>query len=212
MAILIRAGKLVIKNGNKPAFPADDPCSELPDCTSHTGSPGVAPSIALTIFDADWTGGNLSWCDKTWTPAEIQAGATKCVCPTLYEKGPYVTTQWRHAWVHAALFGIYLARQVTYVGGTFIYGAANDAGITVDYPTPTMGPPFHNAKDGRFWTYNSISVTQTVSLGPYTYQLNKILTAPGRPLSNDYQLTDDFFGTYSAGGVQYTWVRGNDWV
>ncbi len=57
--------------------------------TTTTGGPsscaGLDPEMYLTIFDADYAGGDITWCGETWSQADVQAGAEKGpICPTLY--------------------------------------------------------------------------------------------------------------------------------
>jgi hypothetical protein len=62
--------------------------STFSDCTDcrYSNCPSGNPEILGTVFDADYAGGNINWAGKTWTPAEVQAGATKILCPDTYNK------------------------------------------------------------------------------------------------------------------------------
>jgi hypothetical protein len=71
--------------------------SVYPDCTQCNSND---PEICLTVFDADYAGGNINWAGQVWTPAEVQAGATKTACPTLYTKTTFAVSPSGYGAVH----------------------------------------------------------------------------------------------------------------
>ena len=151
------------------------------------------PVVLLSVFDADYAGGDILWCGQTWTQAEVQAGASKCVCPTTYNIKHYSAPSgsWEEFWVYSDSLRMY--RQYT----SFGFGFTARNGLQI-YPQSTAfkdrvvfnGPP------------TSSSVVYST--------LNKILGV-GLPTSTGYRITDAFFGSYTSFGIQYTWSRGGGW-
>lgn len=219
MGILIRNGRLVIKN-SKPAFALSNPCAGEPDCTGHTGSPGVAPSIALTIFDADYVGADIDWAGKTWTQSEINDGVTKCQCPNNYILGgPYPYGPFNIHYTERWAAGLSTANSIfilyrDYVVGngtapTFLTNIWNKVNIrfqqlggadrgTYDLKNSTTLSIYANF--GYLWTattntWNAIQPTLTKQASP-----------------NNYRLLDIQFGTVTRSGIQYIWDRGANWT
>lgn len=66
---------------------------------------------------------------------------------------------------------------------------------------------------GTLWSRgNGVPATPTTGTSVSFSTLNLNVLSPTMiPSYNDNLITDGFFGTYTTGGVQYTWSRGLDW-
>lgn len=172
--------------------PPGDPC-DLFDCSSVGAEPEQAnpPAMKVTVFDADYAGGSITFAGETWTQQEVQDGEAKCACPTDYRKHgaypgtPSFTLQ-RHRWTNNVGINLLLSR--AWVGYP-------------DNPTPTVSGfanlNFNGVVDSK------INASQNLNLGVFD-------PIPGTPqigAKSDYDLTDGFFGTVNSGGVQYTWAK-----
>jgi hypothetical protein len=99
------------------------PCTPVNVCDGNDCGGSNEPNIQLTVFDADYAGGNITWCGQVWTPAEVQAGATKCACPTTYVVPAAFANanQWIASGLklyHDTLFSIVAGRKVILSPGT----------------------------------------------------------------------------------------------
>ena len=191
MAILIRNGRLVIKNGDKPAFPVDAPCAGT-NCMGHTGTAGIAPSTLLTVFDADYVGGNITWAGETWTQAQVQAGESRCVCPLTYIYQRFLTntpfTSAIHKWTNTNLF---FERFYTNIGNT-------DRGVL---------------KVGFPGTYG-YSIVTGFGFSSAFFPGSPIINY-GDPVSatsvTTKSMPDVYFFSFIDAGVQFTWEKGDNW-
>lgn len=71
-------GKLVFNNfitGTTTTTPTPSSCSN------------GWPEMIVSVFDADYAGGDITWCGETWNQAAVQAGEQRTICPTAYTKG-----------------------------------------------------------------------------------------------------------------------------
>jgi len=190
-----------------------NPCGST-GCTSY----GVAvqcPSMELTVFDADYAGGNITWCGLTWTQAEVQAGATKTACPTAYKRdhatsvpgfppgtNNYATLNWQYG--TPAQLNIYRQYNRLDIGGTCNNASAGNLVILI---AGTQNPRDQN-------NFQNCTLTLvTTGPGAPVYQVG-ILTGQGPPTYSNVAATPtaSFFGSFTtAGGVQYSWARGDGW-
>jgi hypothetical protein len=170
--------------------------------------------MQLTLFDADYAGGNISWCGQTWTQAEVQAGATKCACPTAYNKsrqtytlGGPTTLKYsaQHRWFHADL---HIQRQYNVSYLSFGFWAALQFGGNFNLlsilGSQTDRRSFYGSQATRF------SVAGFPN-SPVTNSDLNIVLGVVYPLYNSYDITDTFFGSHTIGGVEYTWAKGLGW-
>lgn len=197
-------------------------CSTYMDCTGHAGSPGVAPSMQVRLFDADYAGGDIVFCGKTWTNAEVQAGVTKCTCPDNYRlfNSPLLTNT-------VPQYGLSASNKESWVKGTaqglHLYRLLLQSNIFPAVPTfwyiykdwfVRLGPlPFNNRTDRRSIYYKRSGATTNTSLNTkYTLMLG------ANPSNNsydakvyDYKIFDKQFGTVLFNGIEYSWDRGANW-
>ena len=171
---------------------------------------GGEPQMCLTVFDADYAGGDITWCGVTWTQADVQAGATKAACPgSQYTRQlstytyPYTVKVGRHAWLSSGIgngFGLRLAR--TYHNNVF--SAVKQA--------------FQNVKLGNTTTpsapggWDSTIFINAVTPSTLYSTLGLISGVPAATFGvSGYTLTSAFFGSHTSGGVKYSWAQGEDW-
>ena len=194
-------------------------------CTDCETSPcgGADPSMMCTVFDSDYAGGNIGWVGETWTPAEVVAGATKEVCPTLYARSistyasGFSTRYFGNTWQIAGLslrregatrtIGSCTLAEIGLTGSYFIRLLAGEGAVQVNHLAinPT---PIGLKQDRRAWVFGQPCTGPTPITNFST--LNLILTV-GNPRSYDYLLTDAFFGSHLSGGITYTWAKGLGW-
>lgn len=166
--------------------------------------PNEDPEMYLTVFDADYSGSDITWCGETWTPAEVQANTEKGpVCPTSYTKNSstffynYRTHDWHYKFTELRL----RRRLSRSTGGTYRYRQstvrfrANHTGTTAD--DFAVSTRFTSAGAGPFSNTDS--------------NLHFISTAPGFATINSWYITDEFFGESTVNGIRYGWRRGNGW-
>ena len=147
-----------------------------------------APSIDLAIFDADYAGGSITWCNQTWTPAEIQAGAQKTVCPQAYSNDYSTSFNWGERW--------------RYNGGGSLGSLRLYRGYSL---SPRRNYVFF--KDSN----NTAGFDRIDTLGT-TLQLGILTGGTPIPTVNDYQIPSSFFGSFTApSGVQYSWSQKCGW-
>ena len=147
-------------------------------------SGGTKASMGLTVTGSS---GTINWCGETWNlPAD--SGVTKEVCPTNHtiqpgeERWNYNTT----------------SLQLTMALGSLGDRAVINLGSYIDY--------ISNVR--RRSTYATAS-TWTQSI--YTPSTFRPLSALPFPTVSNYRLTDDFFTSYTQGGITYSWQRGTNW-
>jgi hypothetical protein len=168
------------------------------------------PEICLTVFDADYAGGNINWAGLVWTPAEVQAGATKTACPTSYTKTTFPQTPsgsgavHRWAWstgggpdlmvgrsVSVSAFGSLIQRNNT--ARLFGFGSPYSINYYID---TGFGPPITGTSGG----FSATSPFAPPSVKGVAF-----------PSVGAYLVTDAFFGSHTISGVTYTWERGRGW-
>lgn len=164
------------------------------------------PSIRLCVFDADFVGiEGIDWCGETWTESEVQAGATKCVCPTTYvlEINTGTTNNlelWRFNNGAQAQHSLNLKRTVysSHTFGENVLSLSADGGGRV------------SSVYGHYFAGGSISSTYvTTSGGGFP---GAPMQTIGAPISgSDVLILDEHFFSYVQGGVTYSWARGNNW-
>lgn len=157
------------------------------------------PSVELTVFDADYAGGDISWAGQTWTPAEVQAGASKTACPTNYQLGTVLGAAgagglWEK-WTNNSANRLVLQRY---------YTAPYDPGYPTRYAERVIsifgGAPTYV----DFWRSSNYGYSAS------NCQLNVLCGSQGTS-SNSYRVLNGQFGSYTAAGVQYSWARGQGW-
>jgi hypothetical protein len=199
-------------------------CDGTPDCTGHTGSPGVAPSLVLKIGDPSGTyaGGSITWCGKTWTQAQINANNfEQCACPTRYRKLKNIPTptastatnieDWDHT---SGPVDLFLARDYhfAYYAGPVNYIKYRVWQMQLQGVSGTSVSPRdkREVKIGRFGNPTSASYTNfynTFNVGV----LNPTITIHD-PTENNYSIVDPMFGTHTnSNGLEFTWSRGVNW-
>lgn len=168
-------------------------CLLLPQLAPAVSScPGGDPEVLLTVFDADYAGGNMQWCGETWTPAEIQAGTTKTVCPTSYTPGG-ASAYWGavNLKLFAQIVGPYAIHQVIFSSG---FDTAGLQGFGL-------------------WAQESMLAKTTSAFQGASGALTNIVFSAathGTPGSNF--IRDAHFGSHTTGfGVTYTWAKGPGW-
>jgi len=155
------------------------------------------PEMLVKIFDADYAGGNITWCGLTWTPAQVQAGEEKSLCGIFqqtYSTGsPYLVSE---AWHYGASLSLH--RVINYSFGLTQW--SNFLGISPS-PIGTL------VRDLKKWTgfpppaAGSSTVFSSLSL----------ILGVATPTKGDYNITDDFFGSHLSGGITYSWAKGQGW-
>jgi hypothetical protein len=177
----------------------------------------------MTIFDADYDGGEVSWAGSAWTAQEVRTGVTKEICPTSFfssqfaQLGGYPTgctpgvncyvasirlnfkAEWNNSGFHLNRNGVRYSYSNSGGGMQCQLGAAGQ-GIH-------MSNVYPNLQDFFGWYGCNLSNTNP------SYQQIGVLGpgAPGKPNVNDYQITDNFFGSTTIDGRLYTWVKGSNW-
>jgi len=165
--------------------------------------------MLLTVTGAS---GTVNWCGETWN-LPTDSGVQKSVCPTSYGKGQYTQgtspyTYWiaNHIWNYFGSSGLILYRnaETRKAGGSYVRTAGNyfvislrvvgalDKGIAQAL-TPQSTRPV--AATTAFLGYSTIG----------------LLTSGDGAEWTDYQLTNNFFGSYTTGGITYAWAKGQGW-
>jgi len=204
-------------------FPPTTTCTGTTNaCMSNYGTtlqstPIPCPQMVLQIFDADYSGGSIKWCGKTWTQSEIQAGVEKAICPTSYDRGYYYPTSievdyrssWSERWNNAPSGG--------------------ELGLVINMiyaRTPVTFPPTVYNRLKRVWLWNfdgnggpisdwlwDDKETRTGSTPSSTFSLS-LINGVAMPETTDYTFRNKpaFFGTYTRpDGVQFGWRKGVNW-
>lgn len=227
---VIKDGKLILVNGTL-AGSLDccceeaNPCTGFADCTGHAGSPGVAPSIALTMLDADYVGASKNWCGLTWTQADIQAGVTKCVCPTQYiiKTTPLLTNTIpvyglsasnRETWDKAGGDGLHLARHLSHSNifpsvptHWYIY----KYWFVFNFGAPAASDIIRRSYyQKRYAAANYNTYTNTEN--EFDIGLNPATDGNSAAVYN-YKITDVMFGNYTdTNGINWKWAKGLNWT
>jgi hypothetical protein len=184
----------------------------LGSCVSDC--PNNWPKMIVSVYDADYAGGNITWCGQVWTPAEVQAGAAKVVCPTNYT-APYKSKSTpfpgayqyfaRHTWLWLtgiSTTSLHLDRdyfKYSIGGGCVVQSVRN----SVDLRGQDGGAFSFKFRGGCAVFYTSFGGLTGADVTGYpmpTYNAYKIPLGVG-----------DFFGSHTIGGVLYTWRRGVGW-
>ena len=182
-------------NGKIFAFTEPDP--PVPStCTDEQ------PELLLTVTGGT---GTVTWGGESWT--EGQRGQTRTVCPILYVNGQtnYTTGsntiklgEFRVKWPNN---GIYMIRKEFY---QWYYGSLswNSQANWLELNANVPGAVF--ARNRKYWTRDKVAPN---------YIRSNIMNWDNveRPSYSDYQITDDYFGSYVYGGITYTWAKGNGW-
>ena len=197
-------------------------CGTTPQPSS---CPGGDPELQITVFDADYSGGNITWCGETWTQVQVQAGDTRTICPSSYSIGATQSafgTSCFSGYQEIWQYGTELALRATWRGPYTlgIYGTQQfHNNVTVNPPgeffkitgfqtfsTRTSGGACRTAPVGKVpVTGNPTGVYTTYGFLPPTF-------ADSGPRDTfNGMIADDFFGRFSNGGIQYTWEKGNGW-
>lgn len=181
-----------------------------PFCTPCTNND---PQMCLTVFDADYAGGNLTWCGEIWTPAEVQAGASKTVCPTSYDPpykikltpfpGAYqYVAGHRWLWATGTLQSLNLSR-------TYSKGVSG---------TNCIVQQRRNSVDLRGQDFLAFSFKFQGGCAVFYTSFGGLtganVTGYAMPTYSAYQIppgAGQFFGSHTIGGVTYTWTQGAGW-
>ena len=196
-------------------------CEGEADCTGHTGNAGVAPSIALTVFDADYAGGNITWCAKVWTQQEVKDGVTKCVCPTRYDLKKELT----QTTPVTSVFGANIEKwEFSQINGLWIDRAINLSVYSVaSYYVrhkwwrilQGAAPNTTDRLSRTLLTYDFTWTTGWTSIGSaaeFTLPGMNPATSGQIPTINDYKILDAMFGNYTdVNGINWKWERGRNW-
>ena len=171
-------------------------------CGGASSCPDGDPEMYVTLFDADYAGGNITWCGETWTNAEVQSGVEKGpVCPTTYTLGKTTTTSISrtyaaHNWAIAGLQLKRIAFRTAGVGQKLEGVYLLNPSVTASYRywfAYGGGPPNYSGANTGFGTLPNVLGEPYVAL-------------------NNYNITDAFFGSYTnPSGVTYSWRKGNGW-
>lgn len=185
--------------------------SKFNDCPSCEVCDGVDcggdPSMIVSVFDADYVGADINWCGKTWTQSEVQAGETRCVCPTTYNNSNFSSPTFT-----------YLAAFQWAVG---VLGTQLDLFHTYKFYGNTGFCSYHYAAqilvvNGQTdWIKNYGACNPTVfptNIVTYKSSLNVIIGITTVPTRSNYQPGPQWFGNVVQSGVTYSWAKGNDWV
>lgn len=206
-----------------------------PTTTTTTGSTVCStvncsgnPSMVLTVFDADYEGGDISWCGETWTQAQVRAGIQKCVCPASYFKGQATSTgfvKYFRASERWNVAGMYLRRGYQIYSYNGYFGAqpywSNQIALTI-----ATGAAYGTTRHrGYFWAPGGTSRPLYANTPGYAYPWNSTYADPQmvswlfgwaifNPATHNpggYNITNNYFFSYVKSGVTYTWARGTGW-
>ncbi len=175
-------------------------------CCGGTASSctGGDPEVYLTIFDADYAGGGITWCGVAFSQSDIQNATERGpVCPTLYTRertytlNPYVA---RNTWAYNASLRM----------------ARGWSGFTPASNYPVKEQQIIGINNTAIAAYRKDSISLTFS----TFQIGVLTAGIPVPTWNSYAIVpnplspttlDIFFGSYTEAGIQYSWRRGNGW-
>lgn len=204
--------------------PVGDVSEEYEPCICPETCPTLGefvnpPSIQLTVFDADYAGGDINWCGETWTQAQVLAGESRCVCPTIYNKGnfdinntgtPAATfngypSAALHRWKYGTdQLALHRADVYQYGGPTYylVYTRSNYLRVFGDKDKQR----FRNTYQSGMFS-PPLPVTGTTT--DYS-AINKVIGL-AEPSLASYDLLPAFFGSHIISGVTYTWAKGARW-
>lgn len=179
-------------------------------CASTPENPcGDVPEMLVTVTGSS---GTINWCGETWNLPD-DSGVEKSVCPTDYyldkitgTDNGYSAIAAQERWTNTGL-GMTREYNFVFVGSNWyrvVFGAFgnNKNQLTVKGYGDTI--LFKNSFAGQ----PSVPVPPTyTSTG--TPQLNLIVGVSAA--SATYRLTDAYFGSYTTGGVTYSWAKGQGW-
>lgn len=229
--LLFGAGGMVF--GEDPSELLNTSVAEPAPGPTPSSCPGEDPEIVLTVFDADYAGGDINWCGATWTQAEVQSGASKTVCPTSYNLANRETLtyggnnaeRFQNRWTNNQDGGLKLFRNyfaIEFGGKWFRYGGPTSSLRCLSYITVRGQNDRRVIAGGGSPTVNSRPVTgglatwstmQIGILGTASFTTGKPEPAspPYHADSTDYALVDAYFSSHTISGVTYTWAKGNGW-
>ena len=182
--------------------------------------PNSDPEMLVTVFDADYAGGDINWAGQTWTQAEVQAGTQKTACPSFYGVtqvsyalsgcGGSCTGTFRiaeNAWTASYLV---LKRRIQGFNDLGTYNFCNYG----NYHAP--GYWYNRLTAGTLNSFKQWSKAVTIPCVPGTlqggsYNLGDKIKSVASPTFIDYAITPAFFGSHTISGVLYTWSKGNGW-
>lgn len=156
-----------------------DPCHGFPTCTN------TEPSIAISLFDPEYSGGNKRWIDTVWTEAQVQAGLKQCLCPD--------------SWTDTGVQQEWQRNSATSTGslklGRF-YTASPGNGF-VSFEADGSG----NVKSGGAGGSPTCGAFPGSPICDYGFPAS----------TGQLPIPDEYFFSYTQGGIVYTWERGSDW-
>jgi len=156
-----------------------DPCFDFPACSNG------GPSMAVSLFDADYAGGNIQWIDLLFTPADIVAGTKKCLCADNWND-----TSIQNGWARSSATN---TGQLN-IGRLFISNPGSGRVRIEIAGSGTVSSFAHNVSPvcGNF--------------------VGSPVCADGYPTSaGQLPIPDAYFFSYTQGGIVYAWERGSDW-
>ena len=152
------------------------------------------PSMELTLFDADYAGGSITWAGQTWTQQEVKDGVTKCSCPTGYgfeHKTTGNPQRGLHFWGNG--FGLLLDR-VASTGTSFSNFQRHKVRVV-----PNGTSPYY--QDYRY----------KASFSTSSFQLGLLNAGSALVTRDDFIIPNNFFGSYVNGDLTYSWAKGSRW-
>jgi hypothetical protein len=175
----------------------------------------AGPSVVLSVSGPS---GTINWCGKTWNlPGDNNV--TKPVCPTSYSRlqsTRYSGSQYyaKHEWQapSADLWLVMAFRVIDY--GYAWYGSAGFNYMRVNPFASTS--PLASQRALALWAL-TVSTPKAAPVGPaccasFTQDyLTGVTPSLGAKPSYYQYIQDWMFGSHTAGGVTYTWARGNGW-
>lgn len=155
-----------------------NPCKDFPTCSNG------GPSMAISLFQADYPGANRQWIDTAFSIADIIAGTKKCLCAD-----NWTDTDIQNAWVRSSnTFG----------------GKLNIARLFIS--NPGSGRVRFEAGAG---TVSSFASNFSPVCGNFA---GSPVCNDGFPTtSGQLPIPDAYFFSYTQAGIVYTWERGSDW-
>lgn len=154
-------------------------------------SGGTEPSMVLNVVGAS---GTITWCGLTWNlPGD--SGLTQEVCPSQYiddilTSGAY--DKGYHRWLKNTGGGSLRLQRAVFDG-------VQRQNVIFLQGSPHTGDNTHN-----LWNYTGSKIVDNRGVC-------SLISTVASPTLGNYQLTNEFFGTCTQGGITYTWSKGTNW-
>jgi hypothetical protein len=160
--------------------------------------------------------GTINWVGETWNlPAD--SGVQKSVCPTGYSKfrSTYLvaptTKIYRalHRWNYAGATGLSVGRQyvASYITTAGLWALPPGAGCSNRVQLT------NTQTDEKSW-YGTQATRFSIAGFPNSNVVNSdinLILGVASPTYNNYDITNDFFGSHTISGITYTWEKGVGW-